>query len=109
MIEGLRVPDSPKVRHFGFKQILGSLLGTGSTRFKDQRSIEYYYNCVCVGGKGGGLNGDVYDIFGSHYGSGKIGLFWGRGVSPLHRPNQWTCGHLVIFRTVLGGVMLGPL
>ena len=63
MIEGLRVPASPKVMHFGFKQILDSLLGTGSTRFKDQRSIEYYYNCVCVcvcvcGGGGGGGEGD---------------------------------------------------
>ena len=37
--------------HCCFKQILDSLLGTDSTRFKDQRSFEYYYNCV---GEGGG-------------------------------------------------------
>ena len=32
--------------HYGLKQILDSLLGKGSTRFQDQRSFEYYYNCV---------------------------------------------------------------
>ena len=47
---GLWVQASPKVLHCGFKQILDSLLGTGSTQFEDQRNFEYYYNCVGEGG-----------------------------------------------------------
>ena len=43
------VQASLKVLHCGFKEILDCLLGTDSTRFKDQRSFEYYYNCVDEG------------------------------------------------------------
>ena len=53
---------SPKAPHCVFKQILDFMLGTGSTRFKDQRSFEYIIVCVM----GVPLDGDVWVILGSH-------------------------------------------
>ena len=56
---GLQVPASPKRLHCGFKQILDSLLGTGSARFLDQQSFEYYYSCVGGGAMEWGCLGHI--------------------------------------------------